>query len=262
MLAALLAALVLPRHGWRTLFLFGVLPALLTVWIRRRVPESELWQAAHARRQASRRLSFWALLRPPLRQRTLVAALLATCLLLAYWGLFTWLPNFLAAPVSAGGAGLGLVRSLGFILPMQVGAFFGYVLFGVFADRWGRRPVFIAFTVAAAGLVPVFALGGQLRAGGAQSAWLLAPLLGFFGHGYFSVFGALLAELFPSEIRATAQGLCYNVGRAVSALAPLLIGVLAERRGLGSALCLTSAFYLAGAALMLGLPETKGEVLL
>jgi MFS family permease len=90
---------------------------------------------------------------------------------------------------------------------------------------------------------------------------LMGPLIGFFGHGYFSVFGAMLAELFPAAIRATAQGLCYNVGRAASALAPFTIGALADRFGIGSALAFTSVFFAAGGALIFLLPETRGEEL-
>jgi MFS-type transporter involved in bile tolerance (Atg22 family) len=137
---------------------------------------------------------------------------------------------------------------------MQAGAFLGYVLFGFFSDRVGRRPSFIAFVLAAAALVPVYGLAGS------NPAVLLAmgPLVGFFGHGYFSVFGVVLAELFPSGVRATAQGFCYNVGRAVSALAPVTVGALADRHGIGAALGITSVFFALGAALMLVLPETRG----
>jgi hypothetical protein len=90
---------------------------------------------------------------------------------------------------------------------------------------------------------------------------IVGPLVGFFGHGYFSVFGAMLAELFPSGVRATAQGLCYNVGRALGALAPATIGALADRHGIGAALGFTSIFFLTGGALMMLLPETRGEEL-
>jgi hypothetical protein len=87
---------------------------------------------------------------------------------------------------------------------------------------------------------------------------VLGPLVGFFGHGYFSVFGALLAEMFPSAIRGTAQGLCYNAGRAASALAPFAIGALADRWGLGAALASTAALYVLGGGLIFALPETRG----
>ncbi|HZT31392.1 MAG TPA: MFS transporter [Bryobacteraceae bacterium] len=249
-LAALLAAAVLPSAGWRPLFLLGLLPACLTLWIRRAVPEPEIWRAS-ARRSAG----VAALFHASLASRALLASLLGATVLFAYWGLFTWIPSYLSSPVASGGAGLSVVASSAWIVPMQIGAFFGYILFGFLADRFGRRPVFLFFVLGAAALVPVY---GQWAR---RPAVLLAlgPAIGFFGHGYFSVFGAMLAELFPSAIRATAQGLCYNVGRAASALAPFTIGALADRYGIGSALAFTSVFFLAGGLLILGLPETRGE---
>jgi MFS family permease len=252
-LAALLASAILPSLGWRALFAAGVLPALLAVWVRRKVAEPEIWRRSVART----RLPLGEILRPPYLRNAVAATVLTTCVLFAYWGLFTWIPAYLASPVESGGAGMSVMRSSAWIVPMQVGAFLGYVLFGVLADRFGRRPVFITFVLGAAALVPVY---GRMAL---QPAVLMAlgPLLGFFGHGYFSVFGAMLSELFPSSIRGTAQGLCYNLGRAVSALAPFLIGALADRHGIGSALALTSAFFLAAGGLILLLPETRGDQL-
>ncbi|HWQ52461.1 MAG TPA: MFS transporter [Bryobacteraceae bacterium] len=251
-LAALLAAVVLPAWGWRPLFAIGIVPALLTVWIRRNVPEPQGWKPSR-----ERRANLASLFRAPLARRMLLATAMTTCVQFAYWGLFTWIPGYLASPVGAGGAGMGVVRSTAWIVPMQVGAFLGYTLFGFLADRFGRRPVFLVFVLAAAVLVPVY--GTQAR----NQAILMAmgPLIGFFGHGFFSVFGAMLAELFPSGVRATAQGLCYNIGRGLSALAPATIGALADNFGIGSALAFTSIFFAAGGAIMLLLPETRGEAL-
>ncbi len=246
-LAALLAAAVLPRYGWRALFVLGILPALVTVWIFRYVPEPRLWKAARGARA-----------RIPITRSFVVATLLTTAILFAYWGLFTWIPAYLASPVERGGAGMGVVRSSAWIVPMQVGAFFGYVLFGFLADRFGRRPTFVFFVLAAAALVPAYGQWGRIPA----LLMALGPLVGFFGHGYFSVFGALLAELFPASIRATAQGLCYNIGRAAGgAAAPFVIGAAADRYGIGSALMLTSVFFVAGALLMLAIRETRGAEL-
>ena len=99
--------------------------------------------------------------------------------------------------------------------------------------------------------------GGAAR--NPQTLLLLGPLVGFFGHGYYSAFGAILSELYPSTVRATAQGLCYNGGRVLSAFAPAVIGALADRHGLGTALTLTAAFFLAGGWLVFALPETRGR---
>jgi MFS family permease len=249
--ATLVGVTILPRFGWRWLFALGVLPALLVLWIRRNLIES-VPAAAAAGPSSSGRIA--DLLRPPLVARTVAATLVSTAVMFGYWGLFTWIPSFLAAPVAQGGAGLGLVRSAGWIVPMQLGAFFGYLSFGYAADRFGRRRSFAGYLIAAALLVVLY--GAFARSPAVLFA--LGPILGFFGHGYFSLFGAQLAELFPAAIRGTAQGSCYNTGRAFSAAAPATVGALADAYGLAAALGATSAFFVAGAALIALLPETRG----
>lgn len=253
-LAAGLAALVLPVFGWRWLFAAGTLPALLAVWVRRDVEEPDIWRRTEHAAAGGIAPVLRELARPPLLSRAVIVTSICSVILFAYWGLFTWAPVYLASPVERGGAGLGIVRSFGFVAAVQIGSFLGYMTCGFFADRLGRKPAFMFFTLSAALLVPFYA-----RPGGGEAALLvLGPLVGFFGHGYFSIFGALLAELFPSSIRATAQGLCYNSGRALSALAPVAVGMLADRHGIGAGLTLTSAFFAAGGLLVLLLPETKG----
>lgn len=255
MLAALVTALVLPRFGWRVLFLVGVLPALLTIGIRRKVREPELW-TKRARSEPGR------LFRPPLLGITVRATALGAAVLFGYWGLFTWLPGFLSAPRAGGGAGLSIVRTSAWIFTMQIGTFFGYVSFGWLADRFGRRPAFAAYVLIAAALVPLYGVAPRWAGSGAE-AWLLGlgPLVGFFGSGYFSLFGAMLAELYPTAVRGFGQGFTYNFGRGLSALAPYAVGALADRSGLGAALALNSAFFLTAAVLIFTLPETRNTVL-
>lgn len=252
-LAALLTAAVLPWLGWRALFVIGIAPALLVVWIRRGLKEPAAW-AARPRTERGGVRTFATLSRPPYARRMVIATLLASALLFAYWGLFTWMPAFLASPLEKGGAGLGVVRSLGWVIPMQVGAFFGYTTFGLLADRFGRRPTFVAFVLGAAVIVPIYGLSARSE----TTLLLLSPVVGFLGHGYFSVFGSMLAELFPSGVRGAAMGACYNLGRVASALAPWTVGLVAQRQGLGVALALTAGLYVVGAALVFALPETRG----
>ncbi|MGC8881672.1 MAG: MFS transporter [Bryobacteraceae bacterium] len=248
MAAAGLTALILPRFGWRVLFLAGVLPALLTFYIRRHVEEPQVWreQRGHAR---------WdAIFRPPLRRFTVLATALATSVLFAYWGVFTWLPGFLSLPAAEGGAGMSVVRTSGFVFAVQAGAFAGYLCFGALADHFGRRPAFAIYVVTAAVLVPLY--GMAPRHWPALLFWM-GPLIGFFGTGFFSLFGAMLAELYPTAVRGAGQGFAYNFGRGLSALAPVVVGALADRYGVGAALAVNSGFFLAAAALVFLLPETK-----
>ncbi len=252
MLAALLSAAVLPHYGWRVLFAIGVLPALLTLLVRRKVVEPTVWS------NSGPRPGFATIFRPPLRRRTILATVLSTAVLLGYWGLFSWLPGFLAGSRESGGAGMTMLRSGLWIFIMQAGAYAGYLSFGLLADRYGRRPAFLFYVLGAAILTPLYGLiPGWM--GASAERWLLAlgPFIGFFGTGYFALFGAMLAELFPTAIRGTGQGFTYNTGRAISALAPYLIGAAADRMGLGLALTANSAFFLLAAVLIFTLPETR-----
>jgi sugar phosphate permease len=252
MLAAVVTALVLPRYGWRVLFLTGLAPALLALAIRRGVAEPELWQS----KQESGSIA--QIFRAPLLGRTIAATALATSVLFAYWGLFTWIPGFLSASPAQGGAGLNIVGTSAWIFPMQAGAFLGYVTFGVIADRAGRRPAFLLYVLGAAALVPIYGLAPRLAGAGSERLLLLlGPLVGFFGTGYFALFGVTLAEIYPTAVRGAGQGFTYNFGRALSALAPYSIGAVADRSGLGTALACNSGFFLIAAVLVFALPETK-----
>jgi MFS family permease len=261
--AALLAALVLGKmdlgpNAWRWLFAIGVLPALLTLWIRKSVKEPEAWVKRKASSEKGPN-AFAVLFGPEFRSKTLLATLLSACVQFANWGLFFWLPGFLARPVEQGGAGMSIVRSAGWIIPVQIGAYIGYNSFGFIADKFGRRRTFVAYLVTAAILVPLY--GQMARSPGILMA--LGPLLGFVGYGYFSLFGSFLAELFPTDVRATGQGLTYNLGRGMGALAPYTIGYVATlpNVGIGSALALTSAFFLAGAVLIMFFADTSRQKL-
>src|SRR6266550_194870 len=252
LIAAALSAFTLERYGWRLLFLFGALPAIAAFIIRRNVEEPPVWR--ERRGEPSR----WSeMFSPPFRRFTIIATLLASSVLIAYWGVTSWLPAFLATPLSEGGAGLTVTKSASWLIALQLGAFLGYISFGWLADRFGRRLSFTAFMIGATIVVPLFAFGARSP----LTLLLIGPLVGYFAHGYFSVFGAMLAELFPTRFRASAQGFCYNAGRLASAAAPLAIGAAAKNHGLGSAIAVDALFFAVGAILIWMLPETKGAEL-
>ena len=257
MAAAGLSAWILPLYGWRVLFVLGMLPALLTIFVRQKVEEPAIWSS---RKEPTGTLA--DLFRDGLAKRTIAATVLAMCVLFAYWGLNTWLPTFLSKPLSAGGAGLSIVKSFTYVALAQIGTFAGYLTFGYLSDRFGRRPSF-AFYVTMAAVVSL-AYGTAPKWAGASSEMVLlclGPLVGFFGTGFFSLFGSMLAELYPTRIRGTGQGFAYNFGRGVSALAPFAVGALADRYGIGAALTMNAAFFLVGALLVFTLPETRGTKL-
>jgi MFS family permease len=253
MVAAGVVALVLPSFGWRAVFFVGVLPALVVLWIRRDVPESRLWLE---RREAPPRGLRDVFRDPALRRNGMLATAMNAFSMFGYWGLFTWIPAYLALPIAEGGRGLDLMKTTTWLLVMGIGKWLGYVTFGFAADRFGRRGTYVLFLLAAALLVPVYGLT-------TRPATLLAlgPLVAFFGTGYFSGFSALASELFPTEVRATAMGLSYNVGRGLSAFAPFVVGALATRWGLGTAFLVPAGAFLAAALTALALPETRGKSL-
>lgn len=259
-LAAIIAGLVLPTFGWRGVFFVGIIPALFAIWVRLGTDEPDIWiekQKEAEKTNTKGKGSLVKLFDKKVRRWTILGSVLSICAQFGYWGLFTWIPTYLATPVEKGGAGLDLMKQTSWIVIMQVGAWLGYVIFGLLADKIGRKITFILFFALAAVLVPLYGFThdpGKLL--------LLGPLVAFFGSGYFSGFGAVLAELFPTAIRATGQGFCYNFGRAVAASAPFTIGVLATTMGLGVAFSITSvAFGLAAVLVLLFLPETKGKEL-
>lgn len=253
-LAALVAALLVPLYGWRGAFFFGIAPALLAFWIRRHTPEPEIWK------QQQKRLSIrqmFSTLSGEHRRNTLVGFAFTAAAMCGYWGLFTWIPTWLSTPVEKGGPGLDLVKSTTWIIIMQVGAALGFIAFGYLADIIGRKKSFILYFIASAICVP-----GYMLISSPNLLLLFGPVVAFFGTGFYSGFAPTFAELFPTSIRATAQGFIYNGGRAVSALAPAMVGVIAGSYGLSGALAFTAGFFLLAALVVLFfLPETKGAEL-
>jgi MFS family permease len=217
------------------------------------VPESSLWLA---RRPAGGVTPLRVLWRPDLRRNGVLATAMNACAMFGYWGLFTWIPAYLSLPLAEGGRGLDLMKTTTWLVVMGAGKWLGYVLFGFAADTFGRRRAYVAYLLAASALVPIY---GMTTGPGALLA--LGPLVAFFGTGFFSGFSALAAELFPTEVRATAMGLTYNIGRGLSAFAPFVVGALAVRYSLGSAFVLLAGAFFAAAMLALALPETKGKAL-
>src|ERR1700683_4808784 len=250
-LAAIVAGVVLSHFSWRWVFFVGVLPALLVFWIQHDVPEPEIWK--QHQQSAASRAGNSALCRAVLSQ---LLALLAmnTFGMFAWWGLFTWMPAYLALPISQGGRGFQMFGVASFLVVLNlVGMLPGYLLFRVFADRYGRQRTLIIYLALAALCVPIFA-----AARAPHAILIAASLTAFFGTGFFTGSGILGSEVFPTAIRATALGVSYNVARGLSALAPLIIGSIGRTRGLSSAFALCAIAFALAAISAFFVPETRG----
>jgi MFS family permease len=277
--AALVAGPVARYYGWRAVFFVGILPAVITLWIQRRVPESEMWRermspatdlvdteknspllAKLARNRApsvSNSVSIWTIFRAPYGRYTFALLLFNFFGMFAWWGLFTWLPPYLSLPVEQGGRGLGVMGMTSLMVVLNLcGMFPGYASFGWVADHLGRRRAFLVYTLFAALLIPLYALARS------QSVLLvLGTLVAFFGTGIFSGSGIMGSEIFPTAVRARALGFTYSGARAMSSLAPLIIGRVGQAKGLSWAFYLCAVGYLLAALMTTQLPETKGKTL-
>jgi MFS family permease len=252
-LAAAVTAIVLPRWGWRAVFFVGVLPAFLTIWVRRRVREPEIWRAQQARGGGP---GFASIFSGGAARVTVAVTLMNACTMFAWWGFNLWLPGYLSLPADRGGIGLSTTVMAGFVMAMQVGMWFGYVTFGFASDAIGRKRAYVTYLLAAAVLVLVY-----VSVDAPVVLLLLGPFVAFFATGYFTGFGAVTAELYPTAIRATAQGFTYNIGRIASAVAPFAVGSLAETRGFSAALSICSVAFVLAAVVWIWIPETRGRAL-
>jgi MFS family permease len=239
--------------SWRAVFFVGVIPALFTLWVRRSVEEPAAW---HAMRAAPTPGALRRTLRGPLLGITIALCLMNSFTLFAYWGFNTWVPSYLSAPLAKGGIGLSRGTMSALVFANNIGTWLGYVSFGYISDAVGRKRAYVWFLIAAAVLTWIYTL--------MRSPWALlalGPATTFFATGNFSGFGAVTAELYPTAVRATLQGLTYNIGRVASAGAPWIVGALADTRGYPAALSLAAAAFVCATLCWFFIPETKGRAL-
>jgi MFS family permease len=256
-LAALTVALVLPRFGWRAVFFVGIVPAILTLWIRRKVEEPPAWTQLHrprsgpVRREAAIARDQGAFASVFRNKLTYIITLMNACCLFAWWGFNLWVPAYLSLPRAKGGIGLPTHSMTAIVVFMQLGMFVGYLTFGILADTFGRKRTYIAYLLSAAVLMLAF---GATRA--PLILFALAPFVAFTATGYFTGFAAVTAEIYETRIRSTAQGFTYNTGRIASAIAPFAVGSLAGKHGFGIAFVIAAAAFLLAATLWIWIPET------
>lgn len=273
-LAAILAAVVLPDYGWRGLFLVGVLPALLAAWARHGIKEPPMWvkrkemkKALQARKDAGEKLTaeeeeqLTEAKKFPLAhlfadKKTTITTIALTIMTsvqnFGYYGIMVWLPMILLKE-----HGLTTKSMSGWMIVTVIGMIAGIFVFGWLCDRLGRKKPYLLFYVCAAAMVYIYVNLGTpiaLLFGGA--------FLGFFCNGMMAGYGTLLSENYTTDARSTAQNFIFNTGRAVGGFAPVIIGTVAQTNGFNTAFVLLSAVYLAAAVnVLFFVKDTKGTVI-
>jgi fucose permease len=238
------------QTAWRVLFLTGILPSLLVLYIRRHVQEPAVF---HAARQARPSGNFLEIFSPEMAGTTLLAALLATGAQGGYYAITTWLPTYLRTE-----RGLNVLNTGGYLGVVIAGSFSGYLISAHLSDLLGRKRNFYLFALCSMATVLLYTLVPISD----RAMLFLGFPLGFFASGIFSGMGAFFTELFPTRIRGSGQGFTYNFGRGVGALFPMLVALLGKSMPLGPAIGIfaASAYAVLFVAAVL-LPETRGREL-
>ena len=254
--AAIAATIILqtlpPDIAWRVLFFVGLAPAALVFLIRRMVPESPIFTAVRAS-ERGRSTGPSAIFSRRFLSLTVRGSLLAMGAQGGYYAITTWIPTFLRVQRH-----LTILGSSAYLAVIIAGSLVGYITSAILTDKIGRRPNFILFAVGSAVIAVCYL---YLPISNTAMLFLGFPL-GFFPSGIFSGMGAFYTELFPTEVRATAQGFCYNFGRGMAAFFPALIGFAAKTLPLGAAVAIFAVIaYALFAIAALSLPETMNRAL-
>jgi MFS family permease len=262
-------------NAWRYMFLIGVLPALLTLWVRRAIPESERWERVNDQRRAAlqRKRSGAALgaqdealarftvadlfVEPEIRRRVILAFIMSLATTFAFWGIGAWIPPYIGAAATKAGLSNEAWQSYAG-MALNGGAIPSYVAYGFLADAFGRKPVTILYVIGSMLSVSLLFLWAQ------DLTFMLvgAGLCGVFVSAQYTWMAAWLPELFPTRMRATAAGFVFNTPRLIAWTGPLISGwLITEAGGFSPAAVAISMVYILSLAAAPFLPETRGKPL-
>ncbi|MBF8643998.1 MFS transporter [Pseudomonas pudica] len=241
--AALISGYFLP--DWRTMFLVaGASVALPVLLIFIFFKESASW--TESRLNETSDVVVRDIFKGELKRRTLLGTLMAALALTGYWGAMTWLPTYLATERGLPASSIAI-----FVTILNVGMFIGYNGFGLLADYIGRRRTIIITLLGVAVVMPIYAITHE-----PSTLLWLGPLFGVFT-AFFGLFGSYLGELYPTRVRSTGAGFCFNVGRGVSAMAPFGLAGISHWIGFSGGLIVCAGFFALAAVVALRMPVTN-----
>ena len=254
--AALLTPVLLPHIGWRGMFVVGVFPAFVAWYLRVRLHEPEIFsqkQTALSTQKISKLESFKLLVKDKATTKVSLGVVVLTSVQnFGYYGIMIWMPNFLSKQL-----GFSLTRSGLWTAVTVCGMMAGIWIFGRLADRIGRKPSFLLFQLGAVISIITYS---QLTD---PTAMLVAgAFLGMFVNGMMGGYGALMAEAYPTEARATAQNVLFNLGRAVGGFGPVVVGAIVSAYSFSIAIAFLAVIYVIDmVATVFLVPELKGKEL-
>lgn len=247
--AAAMAAYIIPKFGWNALFLLGVIPVILTYFIRRHVRESQEFLNAHAKAiKTHEKIAVSRLFATPaLGLQTLGLMVMTIVQIAGYFGLMNWLPSIVQKQ-----QGLSVSGSSVWMIATIIGMSIGMMVFGTIMDNFGPRWSFGIFLIGSASVM--FTI---LMVKSAIALILAGALIGFFSNGMFGGYGAVISRLYPTEIRSTANSIIMNVGRAIGGFSSVVIGLLMDHYNLAVTMGFLSALYIISFVVMESLPGMR-----
>lgn len=254
--AALLTPVLLPHIGWRGMFVVGIFPAFVAWYLRVRLHEPEIFsqkQTALSTQKTSKLESFKLLVKDKATTKVSLGVVVLTSVQnFGYYGIMIWMPNFLSKQL-----GFSLTKSGLWTAVTVCGMMAGIWIFGRLADRVGRKPSFLLFQLGAVISIITYS---QLTD---PTAMLVAgAFLGMFVNGMMGGYGALMAEAYPTEARATAQNVLFNLGRAVGGFGPVVVGAIVSAYSFSIAIAFLAVIYVIDmVATVFLVPELKGKEL-
>lgn len=252
--AAFISAPVLGAFGWRGLFVIGIFPAFVAVIIRKRLHESPKF--LEKQEEPGPSPSALSSLKMLVENKAIIKITVAMVILTSvqnfgYYGIISWLPRYLSDKQH-----LGVTKGSLWTAVTVLGMLLGILVFGQLADRIGRRPSFWIFLAGAA--VSVL---GYSQLSSPTSLLIGGFVMGIFANGMLGGYGALMAELYPTEARATAQNVLFNIGRGIGGFAPVVMAVIASTHGFSFALSLLPIIYIVAFFTIFLIPERRGKEL-
>lgn len=248
-LAAIAAAFIIPNLGWHALFLLGLVPVVLTYFVRRHLTETQKFvEAKKAEKESTTSAVFkYMFSSPKLAYQSFALMIMTTVQIAGYFGLMNWLPIIVQKQL-----GLNVSGSSLWMIATIIGMSLGMMTFGTILDFFGPRRAFGIFLVASAAMVFTITLAHNT-----VTLLIIGAIVGFFSNGMFGGYGAVISRLYPTEIRSTANNVIVNIGRAVGGFSSVVIGILMDHYSLTVVMAFLSALYVISFITMITLPGLK-----